>query len=239
MPNGDYPFIFLKMYFLIYLTSWYTLFTIPTSISASPLLSIFPDLSNAVGADHADQNRSTLLLQGHNTTNTSGVGQLTGVNSLSSWELEWHISDTLYLEIFVSDWDLKPASIVEVLDATESALGKKVATGLLEEKFTQKTGSVMNTMVFSVTPNKNNARLRWGDVAELIGKDGLPHFYQMEFGGRETWRSVVFDIFDTERGGNIGSGYLRKWWMVALEGGGVGNGTMLEGRNEKVEKVVE
>ena len=225
------------MHFSKKLTGLYIFWTILLSVSASPVLPILPDIPNVVTADHANQTNSILALQTQNTINNSATAQPGNLSSLSSWELEWHISSTLSLDIYVGDWTLNPASIVQVLDAAENALGKKVASALVEEKFSQKTGSVMNTMVFAVTPNKKNARLKWGDVTQLLGTAGLPRFFQEEFGEAEKWRNVVFDVNDKERG-KIGSGYVRKWWMVELNGGDGGNGTTLEQRSERFGNVV-
>lgn len=131
----------------------------------------------------------------------------------------WTISPTLALDIDIGKWRLSPESVLGTLEAAEIAVGKKQATALLEETFTQRTGSRLNMMIFDIGPAKKDERkLSWGDVAEVLGEErGLPRFF------RETkeWRNVDFGLFHIEKG-LLGVGWIRKWYMLDHERNGTG-----------------
>ena len=138
-------------------------------------------------------------------SNLSSTGEVTYPAGI------WDISPTLSLDIDIGEWRLSPEKILGTLEAAENAVGKKPAAALLEEKFTQRTGSRLNRMVFEIGPDvEDEKRLTWGDVAEVLGEErGLPRFF------RETkkWYNVDFGIVHSERG-FLGVGWIRKWYML-------------------------
>lgn len=140
-----------------------------------------------------------------NNSSTGGVTYVTYPAGI------WDISPDLSLDIDIGEWRLSPEKVLGTLEAAEIAVGKKSAAALVEEKFTQKTGSRLNTMVFEIVPvAKDEMRLSWGDVAKVLGEErGLPRFF------RETknWRNVDFGIVHNERG-LLGEGWIRKWYML-------------------------
>ncbi|CAF9934830.1 hypothetical protein IMSHALPRED_009854 [Imshaugia aleurites] len=147
-----------------------------------------------------------------NLTSTGGVTNEAGI---------WDISLTLSLDLDIGIWRLSPEKVLDTLEAAENVVGKKPAAALLEEKFTQRTGSRLTGLIFEVWPDtKDEWKLSWGDVGEVLGEErGLPRFF------RETgeWRNVDFQIVHQERG-VLGEGWIRKWYM--LDDGR--NGTGLE-----------
>lgn len=137
-----------------------------------------------------------------NLSSTGGVNDRTGI---------WDISPTLFLDLDIGEWRLSPEKVLNTLEAAENAVGKKAAAALLEGKFTQRTGSPLNMMIFEIFPvAKDERRLSWGDVGAVLGEErGLPRFF------RETgeWRNVDFQIVHNERG-LLGVGWIRKWYML-------------------------
>ena len=140
-----------------------------------------------------------------NNSSTGGVTYPAGI---------WDISPNLFLSIDIGEWRLSPEKVLGTLEVAEIAVGKKPAAALLEGKFTQRTGSRLNMMVFEVGPVAiDERRLNWGDVAEVLGEErGLPRFF------RETknWRNVDFEVVHRERG-LLGVGWIRKWYMLDYE----------------------
>ena len=132
--------------------------------------------------------------------------------SLKVEDLKWEITDDLYLALTVCDWEPDPATIRAVLAAADTAVGKKPSAGLLDKKFTQRSNNRYNTLLFIAYTDHWNRRLTWGDVAQILGPNGLPKFYDLT----QQWNSVYFDVIDVLRGGEIGHGALRRWWQLGL-----------------------
>lgn len=142
-----------------------------------------------------------------------GLASTTSVSNHSA-QLEfttvnWDITNTLYLTINIGPWRLSPERILETMEAAETAVGKKQGSVLLDGKFTQEQGSRVNTMLFEITPGLTDRLLTWADVAEVLGEDGLPGFFQQE----RYWYSTYFDVMHKERG-KLGYGALRKWYQL-------------------------
>ena len=125
-------------------------------------------------------------------------------------DLKWEITDDLYLALTVCDWEPDPATIRAVLAAADTTVGKKPSAGLLEKKFIQKSNNRYNTLLFVIYTDHWNRRLTWGDVAQILGPNGLPKFYDLT----QQWNSVYFDVVDVLRDGEIGHGALRRWWQL-------------------------
>lgn len=71
-------------------------------------------------------------------------------------------------------------------------------------------------MIFEISPRLDRKLLTWGDVGQVLGdEDGLPRFFKAS----QEWHDIDFDFYDTERGGVVGEGAVRKWYM--LESGSV------------------
>lgn len=103
-----------------------------------------------------------------------------------------------------------PRKIIGTLAAAQNAAGKKPATTLLDKKFRIETGSRINTMIFEIGPDDwDYKRLTWADVAEVLGDDGLPKFFNQ----RQLWHCVYFDVMHSTRG-KLGEGAVRKWYML-------------------------
>ena len=213
--------------------SFFTVLAAVTS-SAPTTQSAF---SHLPGAAAHDPSTVTLLQQPSNNSSSSITGPKVAqrVNNTSDssipesgpssatnrsttevtyWAGTWDISSTLSLNIDIGQWRLSPESVLGTLEAAENAVGKKEPAGLLEGKFTQKTGSRLNTMVFEVGPvPKEEGGLNWKDVADMLGEErGLPRFF------RETkeWHNVDFELVHSERG-LLGRGMVRKWYMLDFE----------------------
>lgn len=124
--------------------------------------------------------------------------------------MTWTISDTLHLAVTICNWEPDPVTILAVLAAAESAIGKKSATALLEKRFVQKSSNKYNTLLLEIGPHSWERSITWGDVGEVLGKNGLVKFYE-ETG---QWHTIYFDIVDKERG-PLGRGAVRRWWQLA------------------------
>ena len=133
--------------------------------------------------------------------------------------MTWEISATLSLALVICNWEPDPNTIQAVLTAAEAAIGKKSATELLNQKFTQKSNNRYNTLLFEISPEYTNERLTWGDVGEVLGENGLLKFYVTT----QLWHTVYFGVVHTQRG-ELGRGAVRRWWQ--LEPPKVANGTM-------------
>ncbi|KAI4199413.1 MAG: hypothetical protein LQ350_004638 [Teloschistes chrysophthalmus] len=120
----------------------------------------------------------------------------------------WSISNTLALHVTICNWETNPATILEVLEAAESAVGKKPAAGLLQGKFTQKSKNKFNKLYFEITPGFIEKLLTWGDVGEVLGENGLRKFFLTTL----EWHTIYFDVMHTERG-KLGYGSVRRWWQ--------------------------
>ena len=132
-------------------------------------------------------------------------------SELTWYETTWRISDTLSLELTVSDWRPDPQTIFDVLTAAQAVVGKKVALSLVDGKFVQKSANKYNTLLFEIEPDRVYTGLTWGDVAKVVGEDGLPKFFQIT----QLWHSIDFALMDTMRL-EIGHGTIRRWWQPGL-----------------------
>ena len=121
----------------------------------------------------------------------------------------WKISDTLSLDITVCNWAPDPDTILVVLAAADTTVGKKPSATLLEKKFMQKSNNKYNTLYFEIRPGYTEKRLTWGDVAEVLGENGLVKFYTTT----QYWHTIYFDVMHTTRG-ELGSGAVRRWWHL-------------------------
>lgn len=147
----------------------------------------------------------------HNIVLPSRFTNLSAEVTYHTWT--WTISTTLSLKLNIGSWVLAPEKILYTLEAAQKIVGKRQAVVFLDKKFTQETGSRINTMIFEVEPEWDDRRLTWADVGAVLGDDGLPKFFKQT---RE-WHSVYFDVIHISKG-VIGEGAVRKWYM--LEAGG-------------------
>lgn len=130
-------------------------------------------------------------------------------SDLKYFTLTWPITTTLSLKINVGPWQLSPERILECLETANATVGKKVATHLLERRFTQSQGSRLNTLLFEIGPELGGSkRLTWADVALVLGRDGLVKFFLEE----RYWTSTYFDVMHS-RWGKLGEGAVRKWYQ--------------------------
>lgn len=81
-------------------------------------------------------------------------------------------------------------------------------------------------MIFEIDPGYIDKKLTWGDVALVLGSNGLLRFFE-EYGH---WTSTYFDVMDKSRG-MLGNGAVRKWYQLLPPTGQ--NGTAL--RNGGIE----
>ena len=167
--------------------------TLATSIELQPL----PQSSDSNESDRASVSSSTNPV--HNALNYSTI--------------VWDISETLSLTINIGDWRLSQEKVLETLSAADAAVGKKPASLFMDSKFTQKTGSRINAMLFEIGPGYEDRRLTWGEVGEIVGEHGLPAYFRQD----RIWRSIRFEVFDVVRG-KLGVGAVRKWYQPHLGG---------------------
>jgi len=131
----------------------------------------------------------------------------------------WPITPTLSLIANIGPWRLNPTNILDTLAAANRTVEKKPSSLLLTAKFRQETGSRINTLYFEIGPAFEVKRLTWGDVAEVLGAEGLPRFFE-EYG---YWTSTYFEVMDGARG-KLGEGAVRKWYQLEPADGGDGGG---------------
>lgn len=179
--------------FFIY---WRTVISAPTQ----------PAFSNELNAGS-----SSLIINLAKPLNDSVLSELnsSSVNDLTIDHMTWRISDTLSLAVTICNWGPDPATILKVLAAADTAVGKKLAAGLLDRKFTQKSDNKFNTLLFEITPGHIYRHLTWGDVGEVLGENGLPKFYHVT----EQWHTIYFAVLHTTRG-ELGNGAVRRWWQL-------------------------
>ena len=113
------------------------------------------------------------------------------------------------MTINIGPWDLSPLGILHTLEAAQTHAGKRLAETLLDRKFTQQTGSRINTMIFEIGPGYLHKHLTWADLAEVLGPNGLPKFFR----STEEWHSIYFTVTHSIRG-DLGNGAVRKWYML-------------------------
>ena len=192
----------------------------PTQSTSSSLPNVGPDLSVITLPQTVNNSLGPAIAQGLNAS-LLPTGLVSPSRNGSSNEdfrtVTWDINLTLSLVINIRDWELAPEKILATLDAAQTAVGKKPAGALLDEKFTQKTGSRINTMIFEIEPGLDDHKmLTWGDVGHVLSdEDGLPRFFKSTL----EWHSIYFGFYDSEREGIVGKGAVRKWYM--LESGAV------------------
>ncbi|KAI4123796.1 MAG: hypothetical protein LQ338_005100 [Usnochroma carphineum] len=188
-------------------------FCIVSSTPAQPTLRKTGDIGNAL-SDLVFPNPGRLLWRPEpsreaNSTHPNASSTNTA-NGLGYTTVIWRIADTsLSLKANIGPWQLSPARILATLGAANSAVGKKVASQLLEKKFTQQEGSRINTMIFEISPGYGDKVLTWGHVAIVLSDNGLPKFFR-EY---NVWTSTYFEVVD-ERRGVLGDGAVRKWYQI-------------------------
>lgn len=175
---------------------WRTAFSAPAQ----------PALSN-----HLNAGSSSLVIDPSQPLNHSvlGGGNSSSVNGLTDEYLTWPISDTLQLAVTICNWAPDPATIMKVLTAAHTAIGKKPAAGLLDGTFTQKSDNRFNTLLFEISPGDTYKRLTWGDVGEVLGENGLPKFYDIT----QEWHTIYFTVLHKTRD-ELGTGAVRRWWQL-------------------------
>lgn len=180
---------------------WRTAFSAPAQ----------PAFSNQLNAGS-----SSLIINPSRPLNDSILSGLnsSSVSDLTIDHMTWRISDTLSLAVTICNWELDPATILKVLAAANTAIGKKPAAGLLDRTFTQKSDNRFNTLLFEITPDKFYKRLTWEDVGEVLGENGLPKFYDVT----EQWNTIYFEVLHTTRD-ELGHGAVRRWWQIEPPGG--------------------
>ena len=164
---------------------------------------------------------SSQLAQQSNFSDSAGALNLSSTNPLNRQTFIWEISDTLSLTINPGSDPIPSDKILATLAAADAAVGKKRAAALLEEKFTQKTGSFINRMIFEIEPDPEGSKLTWADVGEVVKDNGLASYFRQQ----QEWYNTEFELFDDIRG-KLGEGAVRKWYM---NGFGGGNDTALAG----------
>lgn len=160
---------------------------------------------------HTGSNLSINLPRPFNNSLLCGLGS-SATNDLREVAIDhgtWSISDTLSLKVTICNWEPDPVTILAVLAAAESTVGKKPATNLLSQRFVQKSKNKYNTLLFEIAPHYVHKILTWSDVGEVLGKNGLLKFFE-ETG---QWHTVYFDMIHTERG-ELGNGAVRRWWQL-------------------------
>ena len=186
--------------------------------SSAPPQSAFSDVPSS-NSDHfvalpqSFNNSARLAVAERVNVSFPDIGHGSSLTNLSAevnyWTVTWTISDTLYLTINVGAWELAPEKILQTLEAAEISVGKQQASALLDGKFTQETGSRINSMIFEISPPRHNTRLTWADVGDILGENGLIKFFKE----KQEWHSVYFDVIDKRRG-ELGQGAVRKWYML-------------------------
>ena len=174
------------------------------SAVCAPTSSAFPILSDA-GNDLA-----LALSKPFNGSNLGAFRLSSNYSAELGWEkTTWKISDTMSLDIVVCNWEPDPDTILVVLAAAETTVGKKPGATRLDKKFTQRSNNKYNTLYFEIRPDYGVPRLTWGDVAEVLGEDGLVKFYTTT----NYWHTIYFNVKHTTRG-ELGSGAVRRWWQL-------------------------
>ena len=141
--------------------------------------------------------------------NESACGELGSSADIVRERRRWPISETLSLELNICQWKLDAETVQAVLAAAAVTVGKKSAGAVLDKTFIQKSNNKYNTLKFEITPDHFRPGLTWADLAEILGDDGLPKFYD------ETrwWRTLYFEVMHTTKG-EIGQGAVRRWWQL-------------------------
>ena len=141
--------------------------------------------------------------------------------------MTWTISDTLSLAVTICNWTPDPATILAVLAAAETAVGKKPAALFLDKKFRVNSDNKYNTLLFEISPGYIYKRLTWAHVGEVLGENGLPKFFETS----RYWNTVYFDVMHSTTG-ELGQGAIRRWWQLEPPDSGNGmaisNGHVIE-----------
>lgn len=141
--------------------------------------------------------------------NNSACGELDSLADVLWERRRWPISNTLTLELNICKWKLDAETVQAVLAAAAVTVGKKSAAVVLDRTFIQKSSNKYNTLKFEITPDYFHSGLTWGDLAEILGDDGLPKFYD----GTGWWRTLYFEVMHITKG-EIGQGAVRRWWQL-------------------------
>ena len=149
------------------------------------------------------------LFKNSNSSGSVGATDLSFTNRLGSRTFIWEITDVLSLTINPGHYHLPSEKVLATLSAASVAVGKKPAAALLEQKFTQKTGSIINRMIFEIEPDPGDMKLTWADVGEVLGENGLSTFFRQE----QYWYNTDFEVVDDVRG-RLGEGALRRWYQL-------------------------
>lgn len=176
----------------------------PTQPASSGLLDIGNELSHNLPLPFNNS-----LLGGH------GPSLIYPLRDVGIDHMKWTISDTLHLDVTICNWAPDPRTMLAVIAAAESSVGKKPATALLSKKFTIKSDNKYNTLLFEIGPGYVDKRLMWSDVGEVLGEKGLLKFFEET----SMWHTVYFNVVHTTRG-LLGQGALRRWWQLAPPGVG-------------------
>ena len=187
-----------------------TSFNLPNAGTDHSITTLPQTANHLIGPSIPQRLNTSLLHTGlvsPSTNRSTNIGERT---------VTWDINQTLSLVIDIGNWKLDPEKIVATLHAAQETIGKKQGGALLHGKFRQETGTRINTMVFEMGPALDLKLLTWADVGQVLGdEDGLPRFFKAS----QEWHDIYFDFCDTERGGLVGEGSVRKWYM--LESGSV------------------
>ena len=181
--------------------------TLPNAGTDLSIITLPQTVNNSIGPVIAQRLNTSLLSTGLASPSTN-LSTEVGYHTVT-----WDINQTLSLVINIGTWELTSEKILVTLRAAQTAVGKKQGAALLDGKFTQETGTRINTMIFEISPGWDHRLLTWADVAQVLSdEDGLPRF----FAATQEWHSIYFDFYDTERGGFVGKGAVRKWYMLEL-----------------------
>lgn len=180
---------------------WRTATCVPTQRAASNLLNIDNDIYLPLNLSLPFSNS---LFDGLSSSSTNPLRDV-GIDHMT-----WIISDTISLAITICNWQPDPKTILAVLAAADTIVGKKAAKDVLTQKFTQRSDNKFNKLLLEIKPDSFDKVLTWGHVAEVLGPKGLPKFYEET----RLWNTVYFDIMHKD-GVSLGSGAVRRWWQLA------------------------
>lgn len=185
--------------------------SVPTTIPDSSPLDSRTDLSAKIfqpvgDPEHPPPARSANISYLSSQQNSKANSR---ISNLKFFTMDWPITDSsLKLTINVGPWQYDPQRILDTLTQANRTVEKRPAGRLLERKYIEKQGSNINAMYFEISPEYiYPKRLTWGDVAEVLGENGLLKFYKTE----RYWTSNYWTVVDSVRG-EIGSGAVRKWY---------------------------
>lgn len=174
----------------------------------------------AISSPLSAGNDLTITLPKPDNTTILGEMCLSSTNhsaGLGIDHMTWTISDTLSLAVTICNWAPDPATILAVLAAAQTAVGKKPAAGLLDKMFRVNSNNKYNTLLFEISPGYVYRRLTWEHVGEVLGENGLPKFFETS----RYWHTVYFDVIHSTIG-ELGQGAVRRWWQLDPPNSGSG-----------------